>query len=177
MSNEGPRPAEPAASADCIVLLPNRSLSPRGMAALFAALAGSAVALAVLFLNSGAWPVVPFLVAEVAAVGVTLGLLYRHAGDCEVVRLEDDRLEVVQRQGRRETCHRFPRYWARVAVEPGSNAHLPSRLVIRSHGREVEVGAGMTEEARRALAGMLRRALAPADVAKAGRSVPVTLTN
>lgn len=176
MSKKGRLSAVTAGNAGCIVVRPNRSLSPRGMAALFAGLAASAAVLAAVFLNSGAWPVVPFLGLEVGAVGLTLWLLYRHTHDCEVIRLEDDRLEVVQRRGRSETCHRFPRYWARVAMEPAPNSHHPSRLVIRAHGRELEVGSGMTEEARRLLAGMLKRALRP-DAAVEAPGGPVTLSN
>lgn len=176
MSKKRPLPAVSAGNADCIVLRPNRSLTPRGMAVLFLGLAASAAVLAAIFLSSGAWPVIPFLGLEIAAVGLTLWLLYRHTDDCEVIRLEDDRLEVVQRRGRTETCHRFQRYWARVAMEPSPNGHHPSRLLIRSHGREFEVGAGMTEEARRVLAGMLKRALKPGADTEAPRG-PVTISN
>lgn len=176
MSRHDPLPAFAAGHGDSIVLRPNRSLSPRGMAALFGGLAASTGVLAVIFLNTGAWPVVPFLALELAAVGLVLWLLHRHAYDCEVIRLEDDRLEVVQRKGRSERCHRFPRYWARVAMEAAPNGHHPSRLVIRSHGRELEIGAGMTEEARRVLAGMLARALKPDAGAESPRG-PVTLSN
>jgi uncharacterized membrane protein len=179
VSKKGPPPAESAGDAGAIILRPNRSLSARGMAALFGGLGASAIVIGALFLSSGAWPVLPFLALEVAAVGLTLLLLYRHADDCEVIRLEDDRLEVVQRRGRIETCHRFSRYWARVAIEPASNAHHPSRLLIRSHGRELEVGAGMTEEARRVLAGLLSGALGSPSHREARRSPrgSVTLSN
>lgn len=169
-------PVSPAGHADSIVLRPNRSLSARGMAMLFGGVAGSVAVLAVIFLNSGAWPVVPFLGLELAAVAATLWLQHRHTNDCEIIRLEDDRLEVVQRRGRSETCHRFPRYWARVVMEPSPNNHHPSRLVIRSHGRELEVGAGMTEEARRVLTVLLSRAMRPAVTHEPARG-PITLYN
>lgn len=165
-----------AAKAECIVLRPNRSLTPRGMAALFVGLAASAVVLAAIFLSSGAWPVIPFLGVEIGAVGLTLWLLCRHTDDCEVIRLDDDRLEVVQRRGRTETCYRFQRHWARVVMEPAPNGHHPSRLVIRSQGRGLEIGAGMTEEARRVLAGMLKCALRSSATAGAQRG-PVMLLN
>lgn len=174
--SKNPPPVSPLGHADSIVLRPNRSLSARGMAMLFGGVAGSVAVLAVIFLRSGAWPVVPFLGLELAAVGATLWLLHWHTHDCEIIRLEDDRLEVVQRRGRSETCHRFPRYWARVVMEPSLNNHHPSRLVIRSHGRELEVGAGMTEEARRVLAAMLARSMDPGAAREAPRG-PITLSN
>jgi uncharacterized membrane protein len=145
-----------------IVLRPNCSLSRRGRLVLFAAIAAGAAAIAAVLVATGAWPVALFLVLEVAVVAVVLCLLQRHADDCEVLVLDDAHLELTQRRGGRETRHRFQRYWARVALEPVRGGYHPSRLTIRSHGRAVELGRQLNEDARRALARALRGQLGPA---------------
>jgi len=44
------------------------------------------------------------------------------------------------------------RVWARVVLERCPKQWYPSRLLIRSHGRAVEVGTFLNEEERRRLA-------------------------
>jgi len=48
-----------------------------------------------------------------------------------------------------------------VALEPVRNGWYPPRLIIRSHGREVEVGARINQEERERVAAQLRTALGP----------------
>lgn len=142
-----------------IVLHPNRSLSPRAMLLLFLGLAAASAVLALLFLARGAWPVPAFLLLELIAVGAVLCLLRRHRQDCELILLGGDRIRIVRRERYRETCHELPRPWARVTVEKAGTASHTPRVLIRSHGREVEVGAQLGEAERLALAWRLRQAL------------------
>lgn len=154
--------ASPDPAADrFLVLRPNRSLSARGRTVLFVALAATAAALAAIFWLTGAWPVVAFFLLELATVGAVLCRVSRSADDCETITLDDDRLWVVARRANRETRHEFQRYWARACLTPQHGGWRPSRLCLRSHGRELEIGTDLQETQRRALARVLGRLVGP----------------
>lgn len=162
MSNEDARETAGEDEADrcCILLRPNRSLTTKGMLALFGAFALLAAIIGTGFALAGAWLVVPFAGLEVAVAGMVLYLLYRHAGDYERIDIEGRHVRVVQRRGKVETRHAFERYWAQARLVRGTSMR-PSRLWIGSHGRFVEIGAALDEDARRQLAQRLRRLLEP----------------
>ena len=153
--------AESAAAR--IVLQPNRSLSRRHACRFFTALVLTDLALAAASLYSGAWPVLPFLLLQLIGIAALLWCLRRRAHDHEVITLNDRYLRVERRQGRHSTAHEFQRYWVCVALRPVRHGWHPSRLFIRSHGREVEIGAELLEEQRMALAKNLKQTVGPGD--------------
>ena len=119
---------------------------------------GIASALAVL----GYWPVLPFAGGELMALGACFWMCARRGQETEVVSVREDVVEVAKSYGRQPRTWCFQRPWARVEMlRPRIRTH-PSRLVIRSHGRQVNVGDFLTEAERRALAGDLRSAIAGA---------------
>ena len=71
------------------------------------------------------------------------------------LRLDEKPLEVRSLPGRRRA--RFQSYWVRVRLAPG-NGH--GRLLLGSHGRELEIGAFLAEEERAEVAGKLKVLLA-----------------
>lgn len=119
----------------------------------FSAVCSLSLAVAIGCLLLGAWPVLPFTGLEILLVAVCLYLIARRAEDYEVIAIRDDRVEVRQgslaKQGR--SCS-FPRAWARAILQRHATGWYPSRLTIRSHGREVEVGRCLNEEERERLA-------------------------
>ena len=151
--------AEPAR----IVLRGNASLSARAALCIFLCLAVSATLIGFLFAIGGAWPVIPFLGLELVVVGAVFCRMCWRARDCEVLAFEDDRLHIIQHRGKSACRHEFQRYWARVVIEPVRDGWYPPRLVVRSHGREVEIGASFNEDQRTELAQRLRRVLGPGD--------------
>ena len=136
-----------------------RALSRRGLRWVFAACATVNGAIAVGFSALGAWVVLPFAGLEIVAVGAVLALVARQRGDYELVIVDDDRLHIVRRARGRRECVELQRYWARVSLARGNYGWYPSRLLIKSHGRAVEVGAWMNEEAREAFAHELAAAM------------------
>lgn len=117
----------------------------------FACSLSMAVAIGCLWL--GAWPVLTFTGLEILLLAVCLCLVARRAEDYEVISIRDDSVEV--RQGsltKQERRCSFPRAWARASLQHHATGWYPSRLTIRSHGREVEVGRCLNEEERDRLA-------------------------
>ena len=136
-----------------------RALSRRGLRWVFAACAGVSGAIGVAFSALGAWLVLPFAGLEIVVVGSALTLVARQRGDYELVVVGEDRLHIVRRARGRRECVELQRYWARVSLARGNYGWYPSRLLIKSHGRAVEVGAWMNEEAREIFAHELTAAM------------------
>jgi uncharacterized membrane protein len=67
------------------VLLPHRSLSPRGFHLLMAVLALISLAIGIGFVSVGAWPVVGFFGLEVALVYLAFRLSYRSARQSKAI--------------------------------------------------------------------------------------------
>jgi uncharacterized membrane protein len=136
-------------------LKPNRALSRRGMRRL----AGALAALALTTAGLGAWqgnvfaPL--FALAESYAVAVALGAAWRAGGRGERITIDERSLVVSMLPGRRRL--RFQSYWVRVLLAPGRGRH---RLLLASHGREVEIGAFLAEEERAELSRKLMVLLA-----------------
>jgi uncharacterized membrane protein len=145
-----------------LVLRPNRSLTSRGRTAVFLSFAAASMVLGFLFLSTGAWPVVPFLFLELAGIGYVLKRMARDAGDCEEIVVEDDRMKIIQHAGGRTAQHEFHCYWAKVALEPVCNGRRSTRLLIRSHGRTLEIGSALQEGEKHKLAQRLGRMVGPA---------------
>jgi len=137
------RPA--VAGLPCVTmwLRPNRALSRRGLRRLIMMLA----ALALTTAGLGAWqgnvfaPL--FALLEASAVAIALGVAWRAGDRSERITLDATSLEVQSLPGRRSTC--FQSYWVRVLLKPGDGHN---RLLLSSHGRELEIGAFLADEER-----------------------------
>lgn len=153
-------PEDGSVRARVLLIRPNRSLTVRGMVWLLAAYAGLMTLIGVGFMHAGLWMVLPFAGLEaVVIIAIFYFLVYRHLDDHEAVILEGENLSIIKHEGRVRSYYELPRYWTRVDLEPGQHRGQPSRLLLQSQGRAVEIGAQVREEGRRALAGQVRRLL------------------
>ena len=143
------------------VIRPNCSLSWKGAQLFFAGMCAVSFGIAIGFTMMGAWLVLPFAGLEMGVLGVCLYLGACRSAASEVVSIRDDIVEIqIRKRGRAplRVCH-FQRTWARVNMWRPVNGWLPSRLTIRSHGREMEIGADLNEDERESLARELRRVI------------------
>jgi len=149
------RPADAGLPCVTMWLKPNRALSRRGLRRLIMVLAALALTTAAL----GAWqgnvfaPL--FALVESFAVAFALGVAWRAGDRSERITLDRASLEVRFLPGRRRM--RFQSYWVRVRLAPGNRHH---RLLLRSHGRELEIGAFLSDEERAELSKKLMVLLA-----------------
>jgi uncharacterized membrane protein len=150
-------PATPSARLD-VVLYPNRSLGTTGFAVLMTAIVLVSVAVGAGFMMVGAWPVTGFLGLDILLLYLAFRWNYRQARRAEFVRLDRDGLSVcrLEPDGRTQSWL-FEPYWVRVALEQVSRHER--RLVLRSHGRQVAIGAFLTQDERIELASALETAL------------------
>jgi uncharacterized membrane protein len=141
------------------VLLPNRSLPPRGFHLLMLFLALVSVAAGVIFWLAGAWPVCGFFGLDVALLYLAFRASYRNARQREVLRLAADQFTVERVSIRGEhRVWRFQPFWLRIVLEERSDES--NRLLVTSHGRNLVIGDFLPPPSRRELAATLRQALA-----------------
>jgi uncharacterized membrane protein len=140
------------------VLLPYRSLPPRGFNILMLVLAGISIAVGTLFISLGAWPVCGFFGLDVGLVYLAFRLSYRSARQRETLRLADDEL-TVERIGVRgdRRLWRFQPFWVRVVFEERPDES--NRLALASHGQSLPIGTFLPPPVRREVASTLRDAL------------------
>ena len=140
-------------------LRPNRSLTWRQTQKFFALVASVTLAVALGFSFMGFWPVLPFAGLELAVLWVGFWLCAGSGRTTEVVSIRDS--SVVVQKGREtvKTVWKSPRPWAQVRLQRSRVNWYPSRLVLRSHGREIALGEFLVEEERRDLARKLRTLL------------------
>jgi len=150
------------AASDEIVIRRSGSLPPQAALVLFTTFVLVSLVIATGFVLMGAWLVLPFAGLEVAVVAVALGYLARHRSDRDVIAIDGDRVTVTRWRGNRRTAAEFHRQWARVGLVPAAHGWHPSRLLIRGHGREVEVADALDEGERREIARRLDRVLGSA---------------
>ena len=148
----------PAPARFDIVLYPNRSLGRTGFAVLMAAIVLVSAAIGAGFMLVGAWPVTGFLGLDVVLLFLAFRWHDRQTRRAEFVRLDRDDLSVrrLEPDGSSRSWH-FEPYWLRVAIEAGGRHDR--RLVLRSHGRQLEIGAFLTADEREELARALEVAL------------------
>jgi uncharacterized membrane protein len=140
------------------VLLPHRSLPPRGFRLLMLLLGLVSLAVGIGFVAIGAWPICGFFGLDVAALYLAFRLSYRSARQREVLRLagDDFTVERVSVYGERRVW-RFQPFWLRIILDERPDAS--NRLVVASHGRSLAVGDFLGAPMRRELAHSLRAAL------------------
>lgn len=140
------------------VARPNQSLSVAERKLVFVVTAAGSSAIAFVFSYFGAWPILPFTGLELAVLWFALRHNQSSAEDFERIDLEPGQLTIETRRGALSERHALQPYWVRLeyVLPPGQRNH---RLLLRSHGRALEVGQLLTEEQKVALATELKQCL------------------
>jgi len=140
------------------VIVPHRSLSPRGVVILLVSIALMCSVTALRFWLIGAWPVILFSVVEVGLAILLIGLNARRGRASELVLLEHDSLRLVRTdpRGRRQERQLNPA-WLNVVLEEAPG-RVP-RLLLTARDVREEIGVVLGEAEKRDLAAALRAAL------------------
>jgi uncharacterized membrane protein len=121
-----------------------------------ASLAFIATLISTFFLLQGLWLIAPFSGLEVLAL---LGCLYLRARSniqTEVIKFKPDKVIIEQGRTFAEKSWEYHRSWAKVFVRKPRLRGRPDRIVIRSHGREVELGSFLNKDDKETLVKKLR---------------------
>jgi uncharacterized membrane protein len=135
-----------------LTLKRNCSISPSGLACVFAALALAVLAIGTSFAVAGAWLILPFAGLEVLLLGGAFVLQARHATDYERIALERGQLRVEVAEGRRLARYELDARRVRVDVDG-------SRVVLRGPREALELGRHLDEQSRIAFGAELKKRL------------------
>ena len=143
------------------VVAPNRSMSWKQLSLAFAVIAGVTLIVGGYFWIRGFTLVLPFAGLELLALGAALYITARRGGTQEVITITDASVSVETGRKAPEQRHDLQRYWTKVALRRPWVAWYPSKLLLCSQGREIEIGRFLNEEERKGLAEVLRSAIQP----------------
>jgi uncharacterized membrane protein len=141
-----------------VMVLPHRSLSRSGLTGFLIAQSLAAGIFALLAAMQGNVLAPVFAVLELGVVAYCLHRVWRASGEGQIITLTSSRLEI---SAARAGSVQFHPYWVRLRLEPGRWRGWPSRLLVGSHGREVEVGQFLNDAERGLLAQRLTQLLRP----------------
>jgi uncharacterized membrane protein len=139
-----------------IELAPNCSLTPASASLFFASICAFSLAVSLVFVFQGFWPVLPFWGLEMLALGLALRSGLKRRFCTQTVLVTDSMVSLVTRSRGGEARLEFARHWAKVRLRSSHARRHPSRLMIESRGKAFEVGSFLTEEERCRLAARLR---------------------
>jgi uncharacterized membrane protein len=151
-----------------VAVFPHRSLSRAGLAMYFAAQSIATLGFAMLAAWRGITLAPACAVLVLALLGWCLRRVWRASGNGLIVTVTPQRLE-VRRAPDGALLAEFHPYWARLRLAPGRWRGWPSRLLLGSHGREMEIGAFLNDAERCELAQRLKELLRAAH-ARGGES-------
>ncbi len=139
----------------------NFSLSGRGLVGSITLLGVVTLALASTLAWLGYWPILLIAVVQLALVAWVLIRAWYAAWIVERVEIDADRIRVVRMQQSGQHSWNLEARWARIWLEPAAVRWYAPRLIVRSKGESVELGAFLSEAEKRELAAHLGQALAP----------------
>ena len=141
------------------LLYPHRSLSERGLLILTIGTIAIIALWGGLFLILGAWPIFGFVGGEWLLFWWLLRTHFRGDRRAERIRLYADRLLVQQIDAKGRVAEAtFEPYWLQVVLH--ERGFENPALLLRSHGKAVEIGAFLGAGERRQFAEQLQAALA-----------------
>ncbi|MGY9047062.1 hypothetical protein P775_18430 [Puniceibacterium antarcticum] len=144
--------SDPAATAIELRLWPHQSLPPKGFAAfILATFTMATIPLFVLLGTSLLWALLPFLLIALSGMYYALRRNDRDRQILEVLTLTSQDLHLVRKnpRGPEQEWH-CNTYWARVALHEGGGP-VPYYVTLSGSGREVEIGAFLSEDERKTL--------------------------
>jgi len=141
-------------------LVPNRSLTLRSAAVFYLSIVVVTFAIAILFAMAGFWPILTVAGIEMAALGAALWWTMRKTKAREFIRVDERNVLVRKCRPDRNEEYEFSRYWTQVRLEQPGSRHWPTRLLLRSKGRSVEIGSFLTNGERDGLQRRLTQVIA-----------------
>jgi len=133
-------------------------MGPRALLIVLVAVAAANFILGIAFVLRGAWPIMPFMGADVLLLAWAFRAARRAARRSEHVTLTPSELRVARYPVRGDATEiALNPYWVRVTLE--DDVRPARRLTLSSHGRSVQLGAFLAPQDRASLAEALKAAL------------------
>ncbi|MBA60003.1 MAG: hypothetical protein CMQ40_12640 [Gammaproteobacteria bacterium] len=145
---------------EVIILRPNNSLTWKINLVLLLAVMIVSLSIALGFLIAGAWVILPFSILELMFISICVYYSARQCALQEVIRISE--LEISIESGFKKPSMKktYQRVWSKFFVRPSARKGDLDQLVIRSHGRELEIGSFLSREDKAELVLHLRKSVA-----------------
>ena len=124
-----------------IVLRPNNSSSWQFNMQIVTSLAFIAFCISSYFALHGLWLIFPFAGLEVGFLFICLYLRLRANIRIEVITFDEGTVVVEHGHYHAEKSWKYHRMWAKIFVKKPKTRGYPKQVFIRSHGKELELGA------------------------------------
>jgi uncharacterized membrane protein len=142
-------------------LRPSLPMDARALKAILIVVALFNLAFALSFVLRGAWPVAPFMGLDVALLAWAFRASIIASKRFEQVTVTPSVVRVEQHPPKGTVCKsEFNAYWVRVDLQQVTEHS--NRLFLRSHGRELQIGAFLAPAVRESFANTLKLALSAA---------------
>ncbi len=141
------------------LIRPNQSLTRRGFLWIASAVFVLSMSIAIRYYFLGAWLVLPFTILEMLFLATISMLVWRHNRCFERITVDEHEISIIRQNNRDRQQWKFQSYWVQVILQIDSSSWYPSRLLIRSHGRSIEVGKDLTDSERKELADRIKQVL------------------
>jgi uncharacterized membrane protein len=139
-------------------LKPNPPMSAAALKLVVSVVAAVNLGFGLFFILQGAWPVTPFMGADVALLAWALNAGRIAARAYEHVRLTAGSLTIRKQPARGEGSEvELNPYWVRIEMD--DPPQRTSKLMLWSHGRGIQIGRCLVPEERLSFAQTLRAAL------------------
>ena len=142
-----------------IMVMPNRAMPWQHIMMIYLLVSGVTISIAFSFFTQGLTLILPFAGLELLALGVVLYISAWRSNIKEVVNISEEKIRIEIGRDVPEKIYELDKAWANIVLERSWNNWYPSRLLLRSHGRQLEIGKFLNEQERQCLAIELNKAI------------------
>ena len=142
-----------------IMVMPNRAMPWQHIMVIYLLVSGVTISIAFSFFTQGLTLILPFAGLELLALGVVLYISAWRSNIKEVVNIGEEKIRIEIGRDVPEKIYELDKAWANIVLERSWNNWYPSRLLLRSHGRQLEIGKFLNEQERQCLAIELNKAI------------------
>lgn len=140
-----------------IVIQPNASLSKQGAIWLVSGLSVVMLLISAGFAWFGLWLIAPFAGLEIILLVVVFRFVLKGSRRKQVIEIDADEVRIEEGFDCPECASSFKRQWVQVVLEPARIRGYPTRLFLRSAGKQVRIGEVLNDEERLQLAQQLKK--------------------
>ena len=142
-----------------IMVMPNRAMPWQHIMVIYLLVSGVTISIAFSFFTQGLTLILPFAGLELLALGVVLYISAWRSNIKEVVNVTEEKIRIEIGRNAPEKTYELDKAWAKVVLERSWNNWYPSRLLLRSHGRQIEIGKFLNEQERQCLGAELKKVI------------------
>lgn len=130
----------------------NFSLNATGLVLLLLIVAVMSLGLAGFLAWKGYWPILLIAIAQLAIVAWVLVHVWKNAWALEEICIDGNQIRIHQQRYQRQSLRCLESAWATIRLEKPDVPWHATKLVLRSHSEEVELGAFLTDDEKLNLA-------------------------